>query len=1033
VGTSATVGTTLGVTGLSTLTGGFDSNANSTVTGTFGVVGATSITGGTGTLSVAQLSTLTGGFNAGASSSIVNNLTLTGTGNVVAAGDVAINGGDLTSTAATLNLNSGGIINMQDRLTMGSPNAAGADNWASWTAGWNCSYLGSCDFRHLQADELHVRLFIAELQEAHNGAEAWVKSSAILDTAFVCPAVSAGTVSIRVRDFPSAGNMRVFSTGDWVLFKTMTRTDTDTAAPGDAANDGKTELQVGECVGTVSAYVDGTTTTEGTQQWTFTRGTINTTGGSFTGTVPAEALALDFGVSGAGFLEATVNDGLEGVWGPYFQSVKWTGSPASAAAGKTVTTRFGKLTGITTTADEYGFIAGLYGSNELGRYVKASNLGVDLHGVDFTLWDGTNQAIILRRGAGSAPYIGVGGPAPTTYGGAVKGVWMGDDAGTYKLRIGDPAGPRITWDGTTLNVVGVITVTGTGSNVLPDTTTYAASTSVAGPATNTNAVGGTPAATVNSGVSKANLGLNASGNVILAINGSSLSGAAATGLNMTSTHMGYYTPGGANGGWPVLIQNNGTFYAGNGGNYVSFDGTSVTFAGNGAGVTNINGGNITTGSVNADKVTVGFSTDNMILNGNFEEGGAGWRCVESTTGCLPVNTMTPGGWHISGSGYEGAATAAVAYPPTAGYGVAIGSRAVPVDERSSYFVRVTIYSSVSSSAGLYIRMNQADSSIATPMWLGNGGEAGVTNRTNLFDLIANGAANGGWTTHELVYTPTAGTKYATLAIYNWTCVSGSACGYFLVDGVQMVKRTGNLSALSASVGTLDVFTGGYIRTGGIATGAGSGNGFWLGSNGNTPQFYIGNWNGTTGSYLWWNGSNLALKGDMLNPGIWSLTQTAGLTFSGTCVSPCPAQGVNWPNGSISEVNSELLLQGNSANGVKLLSGSTDIQVQEGTITLRRASPALPLAVNFTAPAHVNLSLNAVSATTDTSQADTYGFAVFSPGNVIQNYTGGKDRDVQYTFPMPAAGSPPVLNDFGDFGVCTIRYRNGLFIDVISCP
>lgn len=502
------INSTLGVTGLSTLTGGFASGAASSVNGNLSLLGASDFiltSGGirtssgsvdirnvadtaniatfgdsaiallqntavTGTFSVSSTSTFTGlatfGGNVRATASpftirndtnagniatfgnsaiaLLQNTSVTGTfgasGNATFDLDVAVNGGDLTSTASTLNINSGGIINMQDRLTMSSANSAGADNWASWTTGWNCSYAGSCDMRHLQADELHVRLFIAELQEAHNGAEVWVKSTAILDQAFACPA-SAGTVSIRVRDFPSAANMRVFSNGDYVLFRPMSRTDADA--------DGATDLVISECVGTVSAYVDGTAGTEGTQQWTFTRGTIGSTGGSMTAAtnVPAENLALDFGVSGGGFLEATVNDGAEGVNGPYFQSVKWTGSPASANGTKTVTSRFGKLTGITTTADEYGFIAGIYGATSTGQYVKASNLGVDLHGVDFTMWDGSNQAIILRRGSGSAPYFGLGNPAPTTYASG-SGVWMGDDGGTYKFRAGNPSARWFSIDDT---------------------------------------------------------------------------------------------------------------------------------------------------------------------------------------------------------------------------------------------------------------------------------------------------------------------------------------------------------------------------------------------------------------------------------------------------------------------------------------------------------------------------------------------------------------------------------------------------------
>lgn len=408
-------------------------NAGTDVRGTLTAQGAASLLS---TLNVTALSTLTGGYAAGANSSIAGNLDLTGTGNVTAAGDVAVGGGDLTGPSV-LRVNAAGTgqIYLQDATRMDAVDLS-ALGWASWTTGWGVSAAGSADFRHLQADELHVRLFIAELQEAHNGGEVWTKSTALLHTAFNCPA-SGGTVTIRVRDFPSAPNIRAFSASDWVLFKVFSRTDAD--------NDGATDLVVGECVGQVTSYADGTGGNDGTQTWTFTRGTIGGTGGSLSAatSVPAESLALDFGVSGAGFLEATVNDGAEGINGPYFQSVKWTGSPASAAAGKVVTTRLGKLTGITGAADEFGLLAGVYAASN-GQYFKASNVGVDLHGIDLTLWEGSSEAIRLRRNSGN-PYLSLGDPAPTSFSSGA-GIWFGIDGGVAKGRMGNPSGAWFSYD-----------------------------------------------------------------------------------------------------------------------------------------------------------------------------------------------------------------------------------------------------------------------------------------------------------------------------------------------------------------------------------------------------------------------------------------------------------------------------------------------------------------------------------------------------------------------------------------------------------
>jgi len=377
----------------------------------------------------------------------------------------------------------------------------------------------------------------------------------------------------------------------------------------------------------------------------------------------------------------------------------------------------------------------------------------------------------------------------------------------------------------------------------------------------------------------------------------------------------------------------------------------ATFVGDGGGVTNINGGNIQTstitatqiaaGAITADDLAVGLSSDNLIMNGNFEETYAGWRCVESAgIACQAGGVTTAGGWHISTSGVEGAYTAVVAYTPTPGIGMAIGSRAVPIDDRSTYFVRLSVYSSVASATGLYVRMNEADATIPTPMWLGNGGYSGVTNRTGLKDLIGNGSHPGGYVTHELLYTPTAGTKFASLAVYNWTCVSGGGtCGYMLLDGVQMIKKTGNLSALSASMGTIDILTGGHVKSG-TALPSGSGDGFWLGRDSDTlSKFYIGNWNGSTGNYLYWNGSGLSMVGNLSSPGYWSLGQTSGLNFVQTDANFSIARGVNFGTsgawGSLFSIKQtgypEIYMQGGGGGraivdgpAVAILQGSTAI-------------------------------------------------------------------------------------------------------------
>lgn len=293
------------------------------------------------TLDVASLSTLTGGFAAGSSSTI--------TGNLTASGDGAFNGGDITSSAGTLNLDAGGIVQINDALVMASANTIRSANFASRTTGWGITYAGEADFRYTYADEFYTKNFIADLETALNGGQIIAKSTVVLAQDFTCPA-SAGTATLWVRDFPGHGNLRVFAANDWVVLRSMTRADAD--------NDGNIEVSIGDCVGQVTTYTDGTSGNDGTQSWTFTRGSGGNAGAMASSTVvAADALVIDYGVSGQGFLVARANDGTEGSQSPYWQVATWTTAPV--AANFTPRTRWGNLNGAYGySGAEYGFAAG---------------------------------------------------------------------------------------------------------------------------------------------------------------------------------------------------------------------------------------------------------------------------------------------------------------------------------------------------------------------------------------------------------------------------------------------------------------------------------------------------------------------------------------------------------------------------------------------------------------------------------------------------------------------------------------------------
>lgn len=192
--------------------------------------------------------------------------------------------------------------------------------------------------------------------------------------------------------------------------------------------------------------------------------------------------------------------------------------------------RIGKLDGITGGSNEYGFIAGAGGYSNSVKYIKASNLGVRLNNVDLQLWNaGTQRVNIDNLGSN---------------------VWFKDASGNTKL----------SWNGSTLTVVGSITITGgSGYGALTDRPDSLAD--------------------INSSESTKLTGI-AAGATVGATWGTNLFGVpprfgdapGASGLYMTASNMGFY-----NGtAWRLWFDNTGYFYfGGSTGKSLRWDGTKL--------------------------------------------------------------------------------------------------------------------------------------------------------------------------------------------------------------------------------------------------------------------------------------------------------------------------------------------------------------------------------------------------------------------------------------------------------------------------
>lgn len=250
-----------------------------------------------------------------------------------------------------------------------------ADNYASQTTGWRITYEGAGDFRYLFADELHVKVFIADLEQALAGGQIICKSVTILYSTFTAPAAAA-TATLTVRDLPSATGVACFQNGDMIRIRKFSRT--------------AGSLSATDCWGTV--VLDTTYGTSGfdsatkTQRYTFTRssGTIggaNPPGGMAAGTtVDPDTIILDYGTSGNGFYEVSATDGSYAANAPYAQIATWTTHPVT---GTTVRGRYGNLNGIFGTPNEFGIAVG-DGFTTSNKYVRFSSTTAEMNNISST-------------------------------------------------------------------------------------------------------------------------------------------------------------------------------------------------------------------------------------------------------------------------------------------------------------------------------------------------------------------------------------------------------------------------------------------------------------------------------------------------------------------------------------------------------------------------------------------------------------------------------------------------------------------------
>jgi len=172
------------------------------------------------------------------------------------------------------------------------------------------------------ADEIHTKIFVADETRVDRG-ELWIsKSFGIVSAAFTTPSAINGTVTIDFEDSPAL-NGAIFSSGDYLLFRIL---------------DESSGLDIAQAWGTVSSYhdydADDPVVKPNQQSWVFTLKS-----GATSYDFPKSSFAVDFGQSGQGVIQETVQDPAGS---PYIRIASWATNPYNPS-NYTTHVRLGKL------------------------------------------------------------------------------------------------------------------------------------------------------------------------------------------------------------------------------------------------------------------------------------------------------------------------------------------------------------------------------------------------------------------------------------------------------------------------------------------------------------------------------------------------------------------------------------------------------------------------------------------------------------------------------------------------------------------
>lgn len=305
-----------------------------------------------------------------------------------------------------LTLDPGGIIYVPVTQQMRTPTFSSSYPIAGFNlTETNISGQSGLTIGSIVADELRVRVFVADETRVDRGEKYDSKSYGILAADFVTPSLVGSSVRIYFEDSPAISGA-IFSNNDWLVFRVL---------------DVSSGLLVASIWGQVTSYIDEA---NDQQSWLFT---LRQGLGGYT--VKKGRLAVDWGASGQGLIHYSAVD-PNGA--PYIEMIYWAGSDPYTPANYTKVVRFGNLkSSYDYGANAYGFAAGNFAGSWLaadasnGFRVMAgttTRLRIDTAG-NFNIYNSSGSAVITLDNAGASYFAG-----PMTLG-ASGGIYQG--SGTF--------------------------------------------------------------------------------------------------------------------------------------------------------------------------------------------------------------------------------------------------------------------------------------------------------------------------------------------------------------------------------------------------------------------------------------------------------------------------------------------------------------------------------------------------------------------------------------------------------------------------